>query len=336
MSYNKLIAELMGAIESARSGADRGGADAYIDFFLNDESASGSNQMLLFMKPELTADTADTEAIGAFVFEKLEQYGLSIENAFVISGGYIDKHRIICAHYGLIDAAAHAPMEIMTEAMWQRFEEVFGGKREEARLVGGVEYLEQHRELDVEDLSSGWLERGYEKLGSGVYCQRLEGEGLYLINGFYPRLLKHFTKPEACLACFVLRGSTHWRVARNEFAGATAPEKARPGSIRNELLVRRESFRLHEISANLNGIHLSAGPVEGAVEILRFSARHQKLSELLFGSMLLEEFAAEQIDEILGNGKVQTEEGETTFFDLTEELDSEDAIHKIKTALEQS
>ncbi|MBN1685724.1 MAG: hypothetical protein JW852_03670 [Spirochaetales bacterium] len=331
MNYSNLIADLIKALEKARSGAK-----TPADFFLNSGDAAGSNQMLLFMKPELTLEGTDIEAVAGFIFDKIESFRLSIESAFVISGPYIEKHGIIAAHYGIIDTAAHAPRKAMTDGMWQRFEEAFGGKREGVQLIGGVEYLEKHPEVNAAGLSARWLKNDYTKLGSGVYCQRMGEENLYLVNGFYPRLREHFTHGNACVVCFVLRGSTGWHTARNDFAGATAPEKALPGSVRNGLLARRAEFRLPEVSANLNGIHLSAGPVEAVVEILRFSSRHAKVEDLLFGKMLLAEFTREQVADILANRTVHTKDGRTTFFDLTEELDSEEALRVLKAAVLKS
>jgi nucleoside diphosphate kinase len=200
-------------------------------------------------------------------------------------------------------------------------------------LVGGIEYLANHPDMDAAALSQKWLNGGYRRLGGGTYCQYIDKEDLYLINGFYPRLLEHFTKPGACIACFVVRGATPWKKARSEFAGATAPEEAVPGSIRNGLLTRKKEFGLPEVSPNLNGVHLSAGPLEGVVEIMRFSARHRELEDLVFGKMLIENFDGPDIDSMLSNSIVAARHGSTSCFDLTEELDSNDAIDELALAV---
>ena len=87
------------------------------------------------------------------------------------------------------------------------------------------------------------------------------------------------------------------------------------------------------MSANLNGVHLSAGPLEGVVEIMRFSAGKTELKDLVFGKMLKENFGEPEITQMLSNSSVSVKEGETTFFDLTEELDSGESIDVLKAAL---
>ena len=328
MDYAKIVSDLGKAAEMAKSGGAR-----YLNLPWQAGGVDGSNQFLFFLKPELTESIDRFQVIADFILSKLNEFRLSIESVFVISGEYLAKNNVMSNHYGVIDAAAHSPEASMTESMWKNFEESFMKKREEARVVGGIPYLADHPQLDSATLSAAWLERGYTRLGSGTYCQYIEEENVYLVNGFYPRLLNHFTRPGSCIVCFVLRGSTSWSVARGEFAGATAPEKADLGSVRNGLLTRKEEFGLPEVSANLNGVHLSAGPLEGVVEILRFSSAKMKLRDLVFGKMLEESFSESEIALMLSNGPVSTKEGQVTCFDLTEELDSVDAIDVMRAAL---
>ncbi len=328
MDFEKTISDLSKAVAGAKSGGD-----SFIDIPWQDSGDIGSNQFLFFLKPEVTQAADRFSFIAEFILGKLEEYHLFVESGFVMSGEYLAKHRIISAHYGVIDAAAHTPETSITQSMWKTFEDKFDRKREDTRVIGGVPYLEDHPELDAEKLSFAWLEREYVRLGSGTYCQYIDEEDVYLINGFYPRLLNHFTRPGSCIACFVLRGATPWSVARGDFVGATAPDKAKSGSIRNSLLARKEEFGLPEVSANLNGVHLSAGPLEGVVEIMRFSAGQTKLGDLVFGKMLKESFGEPGITQMLSNTSVSVKEGETTFFDLTEELDSGEAINVLQAAL---
>jgi hypothetical protein len=325
MDYKNMISDLERFVAEAKSGGSR-----YVDIPWRGAGITGSNQFLFFLKPELTKSMDKFHSLAEFVFSKLDEFHLFIENAFIISGEYLAEHRVMSAHYGVIDAAAHSPETSMTPSMWKTFEESFMKKPEGARVVGSIPYLEEHPELDPAALSAAWLKREYTRVGSGTYCEYIDEEDLYLVNGFYPRLLNHFTRPENCIVCFILRGSTPWSSVRGEFAGATAPERAAPGSVRNGFLTRKDEFGLPEVSANLNGVHLSAGPLEGVVEILRFSSGNMKLSDLVFGKMLEENFSKAEIDLMLSNGPVSTKGGETTYFDLTEELDSAEAINAMR------
>lgn len=322
-----MISAISAAVSQAKSGGDQ-----YIEIPFEKTEEKGSNQFLFFMKPEVTETGEKFGKLAGFILDKVAEYKLTVESGFVLSGEYLGTHRVISAHYGVIDAASYSPETALTQPMWEAFENHFERKRQGARVVGSVPYLADQPSLDAEKLSSLWLSRGAVKLGSGTYCQYVEEEDTYLINGFFPRLLNHFTRPGSCIACFILRGATPWKSARGEFVGATAPDQAKPGSVRNSLLIRKEEFGLREVSANLNGVHLSAGPLEGVVEIMRFSSKHTKLDDLVFGKMLQESIEESKIEPLLANCPLNTDGVSTTSFDLTEEVDSGDAIKLLKDA----
>ena len=335
MDKERLINEVCRATTEAR----RSGVH-FIGIDLESVEATGKNQFLFFMKPELTEAITSLRQITGYLLDAMEDFGMAIESAAAISGAYLAKHGIVSEHYGIIDAAARDPGSTITEDMRGVFQESFGADSNGVRLVGGVRYLQDHPELDSATLSRLWLERGYVRLGSGTYCQHVAGEDLYLINGFYPRMLEHFTKEQSCIMTFVLRSSTSWGAARREFVGATAPADAKAGSIRNSLLERKQEFGLAAVSPNLNGVHLSAGPVEGLVELMRFTQNREEFSgrpnvaDFMFGQVLSERFSPEVVEAILGNVPVETDSGIQTAFDITEELDSEEALTILASALE--
>ena len=60
--------------------------------------------------------------------------------------------------------------------------------------------------------------------------------------------------------------------------------------------VNKEKFGLDEVSASQNGFHLSAGPVEGLVELMRYGSDFstgeiKKPSDFSFGKELLRVFS---------------------------------------------
>lgn len=325
MKHEELLASLTEAIDTAKSGKK-----GYINFFNSEYENDGTNEMLFFLKPELTTVNHGFASIADYILEKIDEYNFAITSGFAISGSHIEEANLIAKHYGIIDTAARTGSAAFSDSMWKAFEEQFGEGKNSAKVLGGIEYLRDHAELDPDKLSEQWVQNGYSKIGSGVYCQHIAEESVYLVNGFYPQLLRRFTQAGSCIACFILQGNTSWRAARSSFVGATAPDKAVSGSIRNSLLARKNEFGLDEISANKNGVHLSAGPVEGVVEILRFSEQHAGLRDLVFGRMLQESFTAEQIEKILSNELIETDDGAVSTFDLTEELDSVKAIERLK------
>ena len=324
------------AVEATVNGKER-----YTRIEVPLDKREGENQFLFFLKPELMENLSRFPEILSFIADKLDTFQFAVEGAAVISGLYLEEFGIVSEHYGIIDSAARDPYSAMTPGLWASFEKTFSADRDAARLVGGVTYLQDHPDLGAEALTEQWLRRGFTRLGSGTYCQYVEEEKVYLINGFYPRLLLHFAREASCIVAFVLRSNTSWRQARRDFTGATVPEEAIVGSIRRDLLDRKADYGLKEISPNLNGIHLSAGPVEALVELRRFMSDRSAssytgdipVSNFAFGRLLNESFSDAEIKALLSNSKLKTDEGEITVFDLTEEVDSGAAVKILKGAL---
>ena len=132
-----------------------------------------------------------------------------------------------------------------------------------------------------------------------------------------------------------LSGNISWTDARNNFIGATNPTNANNGSLRKELLDNKNILGLAEVSQGINGVHLSAGPVEALVELKRYNSnfsdnsRIKEYSDYNFGKKLLENFS-ENFENIVANVNIDVQGKATSIFDLTEEKNSDEAINVIK------
>ena len=161
----------------------------------------------------------------------------------------------------------------------------------------------------------------------------------YLVNGFHPRQLVHFTDPGRSIIVFNLTGDLNWSNARNNFIGATNPMDAKEDSLRKLFLDNMSNFGLAEVSQGMNGAHLSAGPVEGLVELIRYNSDFSQPSKIKsplnfsFGKQLSEHFSKSQIDLILSNPVVFVDDTKISIFDLTEEKDSEEAVELLKRSI---
>lgn len=113
---------------------------------------------------------------------------------------------------------------------------------------------------------------------------------------------------------------------RSDVVGATDPRKANPGSFRRTILDRADELGLADVGQNANGLHLSAGPLEGMVEVCRFvlgEAAGTAASSTCFGALLHENGLSDvAIDSLAGNPNVHSEGRDVSVFDLTEELNS--------------
>ncbi len=328
----KHVQNIIGAIRSCRSGeTDRS------ELYYTDATSNEKNEYLFFTKPEIQ-DTEDNSLISArlrIVFSKFEEFSFLPAKILVLSGLHMGRHGIVQEHYGVIDGIARAPSTALSESARKEFYNQFGRSLETVEIVGGMEYLERHPELTPDRLSRIWLDGDYRKLAGGTYCLYLEDEKLYLFNGFYPRIIEHFTRSGATIVVMVLTGDVDWADARGRFIGSTDPTQARPGSLRHTFLHKKRELGIPEISPNLNGAHLSAGPVESLVELMRFTSDRDgsdsgvSPSSFSFGRKLAKRFSDDEIESILENPVVEWEGENISVFDLTEELNPKEALTRL-------
>ena len=304
----------------------------------NDESASGEHEFLFFIKPEITLKESQIqlESILEMIFEKLAEFSMNISKVLLLPAKYLEKHNIIAQHYGVINAIAGNANNLNSNAKL-KFEELFRVPFNSANVLGGIEFQKEYPELTATSVDYIWQNSPTQKLGGGAYAQELkiDGEAVYLVNGFHPRQLEHFIAPGRSIIAMTLRSNTSWSDARNKMIGKTNPADAAPGSIRRTLLEHKEDFGLKAVSPSWNGVHLSAGPVEGLVELIRYNSDQDNNKQLTatsfdFGKKLLDNFDDRHIAAFLKNDEVVYEGKTVSSFDLTEECNADEAIEKLR------
>jgi hypothetical protein len=300
------------------------------------------HEFLFFIKPEIMMleNENNTRAILELLLGKISQFGLMVRDIRLLGASYLEKYNIIAQHYGVINALSQDPLKFFTTEAKKRFKEVFGHAPEDVKVLGGLQFLRQYPSFTPDSLQQLWQQSMTTKLSGGNYGAPVnaEGENVYLINGFHPKQLVHFTSEGRMIITFKLSGNLDWATARNQFIGKTNPADAAPGSLRNELLVNREKFGLEEVSASRNGFHLSAGPVEGLVELIRYGSDFstgdiKKPEDYSFGKQLLKVFSAEETGIICSNRIVRYKENNISTFDLTEEKNAREAIEILKECI---
>lgn len=314
----------------------------YNELIAEFSGAKGANEFLFFVKPEILADEPEiqTAKILEMIFEKFDAFGMKIRNARILNAGYLEKHGIIAQHYGVINQIASNAKLNVSEGGKLKFKTIFGEDFETANVLGGLEMLKAYPGLTAEALDYVWQNIKFEKLAGGTYAlkMKLDGTPVYLVNGFHGRQLEHFTKPGRCIAVFSVTGDLDWSEARSGLIGATCPADARPGSIRRTLLDHVKEFGLKAVTPSWNGVHLSAGPIEGLIELIRYQSNFETGNKLnpadfTLGSQLMETFGLEKTGWILSNPNVITEKGSISVFDLTEEKNAADALSLLKKVI---
>jgi hypothetical protein len=308
-------------------------------FYADPNLIAGRHEFLFFIKPEITLkdEHISLDRILTMLLDNIEKFDLHIRDIRILGAEYLDQHNIIAKHYGVINALSRKPMEHMTSEAHEKFRSSFGQEPADASILGSIEFLEHFPSFNPVSLDELWQQSQGIKLSGGAYCARvtIDGETLFLVNGFHPRQLEHFTAKGRSIVAFALTGNLDWKAARNAFIGKTNPADAATGSLRNELLTNREWFGLESVSASRNGFHLSAGPVEGLVELQRYCSDFEignlkEISDFTFGRQLAEHFNHEQISRIVQNVTVNHKGQRISIFDLTEEQNSDAAISLMK------
>ncbi len=312
------------------------GAVYFEEIFSETDVPKGKNEFLFFIKPEITlpSKSIQLERILEIIFSKMSAYDLAVHSVKILSARYLDQHNIIAQHYGVINQIASNAVNHMSESAKNRFRELYGVAVEGTQVLGGIEFLKKYPAFDAYTLGTLWQDSSFEKLAGGTYCVKIvpDGEVVYLINGFHPKQLKHFVEDNRSIVVMTLSGDTSWQVARNDFIGATIPAKANKDSLRRLFLDGQNELGLSDVSPSINGVHLSAGPVEALVELRRYNSDFSEpsgaktWSDFSFGKSLMDVFSLDVIEQITENVNLPINGKSVSVFDLTEELDSGDAL----------
>lgn len=333
---NALIPDIMKNVTMAREGNI-----SSKEIFCAKDRPSGKHEFLFFIKPEITHPTSPvkTEAVLELMLTKIEQAGLSISNIRILGAGYLEKYNIIAQHYGVINRLAADPERFLSDSAKSTFSSAFGSDVGSVSLLGGIQFLERYPVFNPHSLDILWQNITFKKLAGGTYCGpvKIDGNTTYLVNGFHPEQLIYFTEEKRSIIVFTLVGDMSWADARSGFLGATDPAKALPGSIRRILLDKKEEYGLSLVAPSCNGAHMSAGPVEGLVELIRYNSDFAEgkaigIEAFSFGRALAARFSQKSIDKILANENLSVNGKAVSVFDLTEEKNADEAIELLAGA----
>jgi len=296
------------------------------------------HQFLFFFKPEATG--ANIKEIMHMALKVLTDNGVTFGAIRVVGGPYLEKHDIMVQHYGVISQIFKQGFSAISDQAKAKLAENFANDvLAVGNPVGGYEWLKAHPDFSALSLCVLSDNVGCARLAGGTYLLKFKylGETQLVLNPFHGYQLVPFIKPGSALIVFEGRSKTSWSDLRNKLCGATDPAEAEAGSIRKELLVNKARTGMVDVNKGSNGVHMSAGPLEGMVELQRFfSSADKKLpyTSLSFGSALAAQgLTEEQIEKLAKNPDVTHEGKNISVFDLTEEEDAAPSAVLLKTVL---
>jgi hypothetical protein len=298
------------------------------------------NEYCLFVKPELTDDPKRFERAATMMLERVEHFGQEIVAAAAMDAQYLERHRVIEEHYGVINLISRFGIEALSDTAKAALKERCGAELERGMIVlGAHQFLQQYPFFSAKALALFFDNLGSVKLGGGAHSAKanINGQLVLILNGFHPDQLERYIAAGSAIVSFVVRSSASWKSLRNDFTGSTHPHSAADSSIRGILFARQAYFELKEVTAGSNGVHVSAGPIEAMVEICRYMSNLDQKDrrdprDTTFGQRLVEAgLGPDDIHRLGANPVVEMENKRVSVFDLTEEVDAEAAIQLVRS-----
>jgi len=292
-----------------------------------------TNQFIFFLKPEATAaqEGVHVEKVVELATKSLKEAGVELGAIRVIGGPYLDKHNIMVQHYGVISKISKEGESAISDQArevlktYKTFTEYLQAK---AEVIGGHDFLKRFDKFTPFSLLVLNDNVGTTRLAGGTYAMKVKvlGKPFIVLNPFHAYQVVPYTTAGNAIIVVEGRSKKSWAELRQKLSGVTDPAAAEEGSIRNLFLKNKNDLGLKDVDKGSNGIHLSAGPLEGMVELQRFFTDHDSgkevaLSSTAFGIHLLSKGLSEaDLKKVADNPDVNKDGKKVSLFDLTEEL----------------
>ena len=298
--------------------------------FPETEGSPDGNEFVIFSKPELGRLGGESlDAVWDLFADGLGQYEVAVHQTQILTGAELEASGAMQQHYGVINTISRLGRSAVTDAAEQALQDAYGDTLSDASVLGGHQFLTEYPEFTPYTLGVLFANGEVSRLGPGTYAARVSVDGtpVIILNGFHPRQLSFFTADDTVCAFLHCSSATGWATLRADLIGTTDPAKADGASIRGRLFADPSAFGLETVSYNFNGVHMSAGPLEGLTELQRFFGEGAELTDWTFGAALLAAgLSAAAVGELTDNPVLEADGDRGSAFDLTEESDAGDAV----------
>lgn len=328
--------------------------DAQVDDDSDDELFTGAsgeqsyllprNSAFLFTKPHAFGRYSQQLVELALTREKfrIDQCGV-MSTERIRQEGLIDKHYAAIARYACEWEASQLQL---TPAAIEAFSKTFGEEWSscvtQGRVLNAVQAAERYRCANGIELAAVWGKNPKRtKLAPGLYAGFVAGDQHYILNGFYLANREKFTAPKGFINWYVVSWEEHqmpWSQFRGNFIGPTNPGDAPPDSLRGKFLSQWKELGLsYAPTVSDNGVHASAGPLEGLAERLVWLPKHSLVHDVFGRALMKRGVAPAFVQQLLGNPEVTLPSGALgnaapkrgLIFDLLEDTQTSDAIEAI-------
>ncbi|GAA3614122.1 hypothetical protein [Microlunatus ginsengisoli] len=304
--------------------------------FPGSDASPAGNEFVIFSKPELGRLTgADLDKVWDLFAELLAAYDVTVHSTMTRTGPELEASGAMQDHYGVINKISRLGRPALTEPAEAALTETYGDLLETAAVLGGHQFLAEYPDFSPYALGVLFANAEVERLGPGTYGGQVnvDGSPVVILNGFHPRQLSFFTADDTVCAFLHCSSPTTWAALRSDLIGTTDPSKADSASIRGRLFADPASFGLETVSYNFNGVHMSAGPLEGLAELNRFFGAEGSATGWTFAQALSAAgVSADGMVALLDNPTLEAGGERGSAFDLTEGIDAADAAPLLASA----
>jgi hypothetical protein len=287
------------------------------------------NEFVIFSKPELGRLVgSDLGRVWDLFAGKLAEHAVEVLRTKIVTGPQLEQAGAMQQHYGVINQISRLGRPALTESAEEALGSVLAETSSDALVLGGHQFLDCYPGFSSFSLAMLFSNADVRRLGPGTYAAAvtIDGTPVIVLNGFHPRQLGFFTAADTVCAFMHASSRTDWDMLRSAMIGATDPSQAAPESIRGTLYADPSAYGLSAVNSNFNGVHMSAGPLEGLGELDRFFGEVRPATGWAFARTLRAAGATDDDIARLGGNPVLEADGERgTAYDLTEGINADAA-----------
>ena len=249
--------------------------------------------------------------------------------------GIVDKHYGALAQRALYETPKALDLEDETKS---KFQDAFGISWEDGLTSGKIinldEAIKTFPDRSETQLATAWRSGASVKLMPGTYIAKIDD--YFVVNGFYADMVSSWKRESSNVLFYLVQWSEKdlsWTDFRGKLIGSTDPSKADQASIRGTLLREYQTrFGLEDTpTTTLNGVHASAGPIEGARECTiwcKMPSTHKFVLQKFAHS---QNISPQTWEKGMDNAKISLQSGKKgLIFDVTEGMSAEQALDVLK------
>lgn len=291
----------------------------------------GSSHFLIMVKPHALdfEQGVDVAQVIDVVLETLREWSVAVGGLLVASSAHIARYDLIRSTYRTLNLVARRGPEALSSLAAARLVEFCNESPGGVEVSGAYPFLDQHPEIGETGLCLLANNLPTHKLAAGAYVSTFDhfGATQMVLNAFHPYQWRTLTRPGRSVIAIECWSQRSFHDFRENMIGGIFPNSAVLGSIRRSLFERRDVLGIPHASPQVNYVHISPGPLEGAHHLASFFSVPDLGSVVPWettnmGALLTEAGVRWDAEWVGSNPEVIFESKTSPLFDLSEDADT--------------